>query len=72
VIASQLATTMALPPVALPPLNNIVNLPPQPQNPPVASDVVASHKYMKDIVVAHGETRSDCSSAVSAYRYVGM
>jgi hypothetical protein len=45
---------MALPPVALPPLNNIINLPPKPQNPPVASDIAASYRYKKDIEIAYG------------------
>jgi hypothetical protein len=45
---------MALPPVALPPLNNIINLPPKPQNPPVASDIAASNRYKKDIEIAYG------------------
>jgi hypothetical protein len=43
-----------IPPVALPPLNNIINLPPQPQNPPVDRDIVVGHHYKKDIIVAHG------------------
>jgi hypothetical protein len=44
----------AIPPVALPPLNNIINLPPQPQNPPVDRDVAVGHKYQTDMIVAHG------------------
>jgi hypothetical protein len=46
------------PPVPLPPLNNVINLPAQPQNPPIASDIVASHRYKKDIIVAHGKYKS--------------
>ena len=45
---------LANPPIDLPPFNNIVNLPPRPQNPPVSRDVVSGHKYEKDMVVAHG------------------
>jgi hypothetical protein len=44
----------AIPAIALPPLNNVINLPPLPQNPPVASDIVASHIYTKEITIAHG------------------
>jgi hypothetical protein len=50
-----MAAAANLPPVPLPPLNNVINLPAQPQNPPVASDIVASHRYKKDIIVAHGK-----------------
>ena len=41
-------------PVTLPPLNNIINRPPQPQNPPVAKDVAEGHRYEKEISIAHG------------------
>jgi hypothetical protein len=44
-----------LPPVPLPPLNNVINLLAQPQNPPIASDIIALHQYKKDITVAHGK-----------------
>ena len=44
----------ANPPIALPPFNNVINLPPQPENPPVASDIVAAHKYKKEVIIAHG------------------
>jgi hypothetical protein len=45
---------MAFPPVNLPPLNNIINLPLEPHNPPIASDIVASQKYKKDVEISHG------------------
>lgn len=38
-------------------VNNIINLPPQPQNPPVAKDVAAGHKYEKEVLNAHGMWR---------------
>lgn len=49
-----MAANVPLPPVALPPLNGIIDLPPEPQNPPVASDIAASQSYKKDVMVAHG------------------
>jgi hypothetical protein len=44
------------PPVALPPINDIIELPPEPQNPPTAGDIEASLSYKHDIslAVAHG------------------
>jgi hypothetical protein len=62
---------MAIPCVALPPLNNVVNLPPRPQNPPVPRDITVGYKYTKDIVIAYGKVQSHCSDAVSAHWYVG-
>jgi hypothetical protein len=62
---------MAIPCVALPLLNNVVNLPPWAQNPPVSRNIAVGYKYTKDIVIAYGEVQSDCSDAVSAHRYVG-
>ena len=58
-VVSQLNDFMAnlapaIPPVPLPPFNNIINLPPQPQNPPVSKDVVDGHWYKEDMIVAHG------------------
>ena len=44
-----------LPPVALPPVNNVINLPNQPQNPPVAADIAAARQYKKSVLVAHGK-----------------
>jgi hypothetical protein len=44
----------ALLPIALPPLNNVVNLPPQPQNPPSAVNVVEGRKYLGEIKIAYG------------------
>ena len=45
----------AAPPIPLPPLNDVINLPPQPQNPPVARDIAAAQQYKKNIIVAHGK-----------------
>jgi hypothetical protein len=42
-------------PIPLPPLNNVINLPPQPQNPPIAGDIAAAQQYKKDIIVMHGK-----------------
>jgi hypothetical protein len=58
---------MAIPRVELPPLNNVVNLPPLPQNPPVSMDIATGYKYAKDAVIAYGEVQSDCSDAVSTH-----
>jgi hypothetical protein len=44
----------AIPAIDLPPLNDIVNRPPQPRNPPDAEDLVAGYMYEKDMLVAHG------------------
>jgi hypothetical protein len=49
-----MAAVNAIPPIALPPFTNVINLPPPPQNPLVASDIVASHRYTKEITIAHG------------------
>lgn len=43
----------ALPPGALPPLNNVVNLPAQPGNPPSIEDVMAACTYCREITIAH-------------------
>jgi hypothetical protein len=44
----------AIPPVPRPPLNNIINLPPLPENPPVSKNVVDGYRFKEDMVVAHG------------------
>ncbi|KIM91120.1 hypothetical protein PILCRDRAFT_1323 [Piloderma croceum F 1598] len=43
----------AIPPVPRPPLNNIINLPPLPENPPVSKNVVEGYRYKEDMAVAH-------------------
>jgi len=58
-VVSQLNDFMAdlapaIPPVPRPPLNNIINLPPLPENPPVSKNVVDGYKYKEDMAVAHG------------------
>ncbi|KIM73380.1 hypothetical protein PILCRDRAFT_15286 [Piloderma croceum F 1598] len=58
-----------IPPVALPPLNNIINLPPQPQNPPVDRDVVVGYHYNKDIVVAHADGLVDDHHFAESFTY---
>ena len=46
--------------VPLPPFNNIINLPPQPENPPVSKNVVEGYRYQEDILII-----------MSTYRYFG-
>jgi hypothetical protein len=58
-VVSQLNDFMAdlapaIPPVPRPPLNNIINLPPLPENPPVSKNVVEGYRYKEDMAVAHG------------------
>lgn len=59
------------PPVALPPVNNIIQLPPQPQNPPVAADIAASQRYKRDAIAAHGKLCKICSIRQVPYIYIG-
>ena len=50
---NNMAAALAINPVDLPLVNGIIHRPPSPQNPPVARDVIAGHRYQKDVFIAH-------------------